>query len=159
MQLRIIIVLLLALRTRAGAQGLRTVPIDSGTLVRLHVSNHQSVRGRLLQPLSPATANLIFCRYPGTPCTAFSDPRVETIPGAQVARLDVATGSHWVRGGLIGAAVGAALGGVFIALGNGLCDTADCKSSSRRAALGPLALGIGIGVLFGSASIVWRPAS
>jgi hypothetical protein len=83
---------------------------------------------------------------------------VQAIPAAQVTHLDIAAGSHWVRGGLIGAGVGALVGGFFILLADGLCDTAQCKTSSRRAALAPLGLGFGLGALFGSASVVWRPA-
>src|SRR6266545_179943 len=155
---KITLTLLVVVHTSASAQQLAAVPLDSGTLVRFHASNTHWVRGRLLQAFRPTSSTLILCRYPAPPCAALSDPHVQAIPAGQVAHLDIAAGSHWVRGGLIGAGLGAAVGGFFIVLGDELCDTADCKTSSRRAALAPLGLGFGLGALFGSAAVRWRPA-
>jgi hypothetical protein len=51
------------------AQDLRVgVPLDSGRLVRLRLDDGTVVRGRLFTPLSSASTEVTFCRYPAPPC-------------------------------------------------------------------------------------------
>ena len=151
------VVLGLALQKAAGAQRLATAPIDSGTVIRMHLANAQTVRGRLLQTFTPSTSALTFCRYPGTPCATLSDPHVQTVPALQVTGLDVAQGTHLVKGAMIGGAIGGLLAFVYFQFGHGLCDTSRCISETDRGALGAFGLGLGLGVAFGSQSVKWRP--
>ena len=141
-----------------GAQQLFTVPLDSGTLVRLRLSG-ELVEGRLLQPLAPTSTDIRFCRYPGNPCFRDSEERVRTLPTTDIQGLDVQNGTRWQRGMLIGGAIGFVVGLVGSLFTNGLCDTGmRCFSDPAAVAMGGMVGGMGWGLLFGSTSIVWRPA-
>ena len=153
---RTALVALVALPAVATAQ--QASSLDSGTVVRFHLATDATMRGRLLMPILPSTPTITYCRYPGVPCRALDDPGVRTVDGAQLAQVDVADGSHWQRGALIGGAIGAALGAFAIALGNGICDTSDCRAAGWRFAGVTLMLGFGLGITFGSTSLSWRPA-
>jgi hypothetical protein len=143
----------------ASAQGLPSAPIDSGTLVRLHfVTKQEPMRGRLLETFTPSSLQLTFCRFATNPCASLADPHARTIPATDVERIEVARGNHLLRGAVIGTLVGAAVAGVFIAVANGVCDTSDCEATGKTFALTTIGLSLGIGLLFGSQSLTWKPA-
>jgi hypothetical protein len=156
LSLRVTLVALVAFPGVATAQQDRS--LDSGTVVRFQMAPGAAVRGRLLIPIRSTTPSITYCRYPGVPCRSLDDPGVRTLDRSQIAHVDVADGSHWQRGALIGGAIGAALGVMGLYLANGLCDTDDCLASGRRGAAVTVALGLGLGMLFGSTSLRWRPA-
>jgi hypothetical protein len=101
---------------------------------------------------------LVFCSYPGSPCISTIEPHAQGIPASQITTLELASGSHWLNGGLIGASVGVVLGGAFVLLNDGLCNTAECRSSGPRTAVGLTIFGFGLGALFGASSPRWRLA-
>jgi hypothetical protein len=158
MRSALIVLLAFPLFGPASAQRLGTAPLDSGTLIRIHLATMQIVRGRLLEPFQPTISPaLVFCSYPRSPCRSTTEPPAKSIPVSQVTTLDVATGSHWLKGGLIGAGVGAVVGGAFIILANGLCDTSNCRSSGPPTAVSLTIGGFALGALFGSSSPRWSP--
>ncbi|MBL0178962.1 MAG: hypothetical protein IPP98_07550 [Gemmatimonadetes bacterium] len=80
---------------------------------------------------------------------------MRTIPVSDLRRLDVSTGSHWRRGGLIGGVIGAAMGVVGTAFAVSMCDTADCASNRDTIViLG----GISSGLTFGALGALWGSA-
>ncbi len=139
----------------ARTQQVATVPIDSGTLVRMDLSRTESLRGRLLRKFSPSDTTLTFCRYPATPCASMAGPHVQTLPAAQVTRLEVAQGTHWIEGASLGALIAGTVAALFISTVGQLCEE-DCGAWNRKFALGTVALGIGVGLAFGSQSVGWR---
>ena len=140
------------------AQRLPPASLDSGTLVRIHLSSTHSVRGRLLKDFNASSAAFTFCPYPAPPCAGTADSRIATIPLDQVIGYDRAIGTHWDRGIVIGGLAGAALGGLFVAAYSELCDTSSCRGEAWRGFAIPFTLGLGLGAAFGSASIKWGPA-
>jgi hypothetical protein len=137
------------------AQRIPTSPLDSGTLVRLHLSPTESVRGRLVTDFTVSSPVFTFCPYPATPCATATDPRISTIPASQVTGIDKAVGTHLGRGLAIGGLLGAALGGLFVEAYSQLCDTSSCRGQAWRGFAVPFALGLGLGGAFGSASVRW----
>ena len=117
--------MLAALGSPAQAQmPLATQPIDSGTLVRIRLDSGTAIRGRLLATFVPGTSQLQLCLYPGRACTGAADPRGHTIETRVVGRLEVAAGSRWRTGAVIGAVLGIAAGG----LGHGFALDSDSHS-------------------------------
>jgi hypothetical protein len=137
------------------AQRLPTAPLDSGTLVRMHLSPTEAVRGRLVKDFTPSSSAFTFCPYPASPCASATDTRISTIPASQVTSIDKAVGTHVGRGLAIGGFIGAALGGLFLEAYSQLCDTSSCRAQAWRGFAVPFALGLGFGAAFGSASIRW----
>jgi len=133
------------------------VPLDSGALLRMHLFSDVT-QGRLLAPASQGSPSLTYCRYPAPPCTSVLDPRAGTIAVAQIIHLDVATGTRWKHGMAIGGVVGGVIGAFFISVGSGLCDTDQCRGTMWKSAAAYLGLGLGLGAVFGSTSVQWRPA-
>lgn len=129
-----------------------TQPLDSGTLVRVHLSSGARLRGRLLARFAPTSDRIVFCRYPGNPCADPAAPGIATIPATSVARIDVAAGNRAALG-----AVGGALGIVAGALlGNATIGAANDTQVGTGGVLVGAALGAVIGALAGSTDIVWR---
>ncbi len=148
----------LVLLPAAVAQQLGAMPLDSGTLIRIKVSAGYAVRGRLLEPFQLSTSpTLVFCSYQGS-CISKTDPHVQAVPIAQIATLEVASGSHWLRGGLIAGGLVAVLGGGYLHLANGLCESPECRSSARRTTITVTIFAFGLGALLGAGSPRWRPA-
>lgn len=151
--LRLVALCLLLVPGVVDAQ--QATSIDSGIVVRMHRADAATIRGRLFTPFQPGNTALVYCRYPAAPC--LNAAATESLAVSAIMHLDVAQGSHWKRGALIGGAVGAVLGGLVIAFANGLCDTSSCRSDAKLAALVPLGMGVGLGAAFGSTSLVWKP--
>ncbi|HUL04494.1 MAG TPA: hypothetical protein VLV16_14835 [Gemmatimonadales bacterium] len=139
------------------AQQHATTRIDSGKVVRIHLMTKASVDGRLVEAFMPASSQLIFCRYPGTPCASATDPHVRTIGVGEVARLEVAQGNHLFKGAVIGTLIGAAVAGSLALVASGACEE-DCAEGRERFILSTVGLGLGLGILFGWQSSVWKPA-
>lgn len=140
------------------AQQVGSIPLDSGTLVRITLLHGHAVRGRLLEPFQPsASPAFVFCSYPAAPCMSRTDSHVQSVPTMEVTALEVAAGSHWLKGGLIGAGIGTALGGGADYLCRGLSDSPSECSHASVIILGAL-WGFGLGALFGSTSPRWIPA-
>jgi hypothetical protein len=155
LKLRILILVLLACPSLAVAQ--QATPVDSGRVVRLHRASGEVMRGRLLAPIQPEAPAITYCHYPGVPCRSLDAPGVRTASRTDVLHLDVAGGSRWKRGALIGGAAGVVMGALMISFAHGLCETSECRSDAEIAALVPVALGVSLGTLFGSTSLTWRP--
>jgi hypothetical protein len=144
--------------TPATARQIGAMPVDSGTLVRVTLVTNTIVRGRLLERFSPSISDtFVFCSYPASPCASKTDPLVRSLPVAKVTKLEVGVGSHWVRGGLIGAGIGTVLMAAGIYFNNGLCESDDCLIS-RAWVISGAAVGFGIGALFGGSSVRWEHA-
>lgn len=134
-----------------------SVTLDSGSLVRVHLSTARSIRGRLVTDLSPSNPTLTYCPYPSPPCTTLLDARVRSLPLTQVTGLEVAEGNHWKNGAMIGGLVGLGIGVLVAGEAPGLCDSSACRRTAWRLGLIPFGFGLGLGMAFGSASIKWRP--
>jgi hypothetical protein len=154
------LVVLIALLSRPGsaiAQELARTPIDSGTLVRMHLSETESARGRLLRTFSQGSASLTYCQYPtATPCSSLTDTRAHTIDASQLLAIEVADGTHLARGLVIGGLIGTAIGVVYAGLEGGLCES-NCADPAVAIAAGA-GWGLALGALFGSQSTRWKPA-
>ncbi|HEX9631349.1 MAG TPA: hypothetical protein VGA02_02710 [Gemmatimonadales bacterium] len=148
--------LLLGASDLRGQPPLLTVPIDSGRLVRVHVSAGQPREGRLLRPFGPDNARLVFCPYPAAPCRTFD--RAVTLSATEAVRLEIRTGSRWKRGVAIAAPIGFALGVLAATMNNGFCEGQGCRISEPAfGLLGAVSIGAW-GALFGSQAVVWGPA-
>jgi hypothetical protein len=135
-----------------------SVPLDSGRLVRLRLDDGTAVRGRLLRPFAADSTEIRFCRYPAPPCTRPDAPGAAVLAAARIAAVEVQRGTGLWRGVAIGAGIGALLGGFTGWLHNGLCDHPGCGTALPFwVAAGGVSGGLW-GALFGSQSVVWRPA-
>jgi len=143
----------------AAAQEPATLPaqtIDSGALVRMHLISGDTVCGRLLARLAPTSARVVYCRYPGSPCSDSTAPGFRRQPVGSIRLLEL--GVHprpiWAYAAL-GGVMG--VGSAWLAqqtLGR-LCDEGQCRPVPWL----PLALaGIVWGVVYASESVTWRPA-
>lgn len=150
------VALTLTICREATTQQFDSLPIDSGTVTRIHVTRTRPVEGRLLQTFTPSSSALTFCHYPGPSCATLSDQHAQTVPVAQVLGLEVHHGTQPLKGALIGGAVSLPLAWSVGTLSYGACDAGHCLSSSRLAALSVLGLGLGIGAFYGSAWDRWR---
>jgi hypothetical protein len=134
-----------------------TVPLDSGRLVRLRLTDGTVVRGRLLEPLSRESGALLFCRYPAPPCSLDSQ-RAVRLHAALVTAVEVKRGTRVWRGIAIGAGIGAALGWFAGSFYNWMCDYYGCGTLVPAWVMaGAIQFGAW-GALFGSQSVVWGPA-
>lgn len=143
----------------AAQDSLVHATIDSGTLVRFHPLSGPPTRGRLLQPLSPSSTIVVFCRYPALPCTNLADSTtLVRLPVDGLERVELQTGTRWATGAWIGGAIGVTLGGLASALGHGLCESTDCGPPvAVEAFISGVFVGL-IGALIGSGSPTWAPA-
>ncbi len=139
----------------AAACAQRPIPLDSGQIVRVRLAA-RTERGRLLAAFSPESVQLRFCVYPANPCSDTSGTR-RAIDPRTLLGLDVRIGSRLREGAAIGFSVGAALGLLFHAFAEGVCDTRDCVPSYPSAVLPPALLLGGLGALFGDSQSIWRP--
>ena len=133
-------------------------PIDSGALVRIRTLSGSAVRGRLFNRLEPSSSHLQLCIYPGRSCTQPSDERVRTFATADISRIDIAAGSRWRTGALIGALLGAASG----SLGHAFAEDSDAHSGpvapeAQFLIIGALG-GALWGAIFGAGFDAWRLA-
>jgi hypothetical protein len=124
----------------------------------MRLADSQLVQGRLVQRLAPTSSDIFFCRYPANPCVTSTDDGLRSLRMANLQGLEVASGTRWARGALIGGIIGAVLNFVGTEFVNALCEDSRCVHNAfGMAAVGALA-GIGWGALFGSMHVVWRPA-
>ena len=108
---RIGVALMFALAVNGRAQiPASAAPIDSGTLVRLHLLGDSIVRGRLIGPLVPPESTIVLCRFPGPPCTATTDPGIAMWPLTSVRQLEVSKGSAAKTGVVVGFLIGLVVG-------------------------------------------------
>ena len=158
---------LLALTLAAG-QLVAQQPLDSASVVRLHLARGGPVQVALLAPFAPELTAVTYrspllrdCGVPRALC------QLRT-PAADARAIEVPHGNHAGRGALIGAGVGGGLGfalGLAIAgtqyecTGVGPCGggPSDAVVVSATTLVGA-ALGAGLGALFGVGSPAWRPA-
>lgn len=132
------------------------VPLDSGRLVRLHLSTGETIRGRLLESFGFESATLSLCRYPAPRCRSIEDAR--KIGASEVEVIEIRIGSRARHGAVVGGSIGAGLGALFGSGVNSLCDTPGCGVSILLVTfLGGLQ-GALWGLLFGSQAVVWGPA-
>lgn len=137
-------------------QPLVSVPIDSGTVVRLHFRNGPPVEGRLTATFTPDSTGF---RYAiGTRISEYRTrfPRNRFTPAANVVAVDVQAGSHSQSGALVGGAVGVGFG----VLGYRLFRS-HCGNCATGLGFGVISLG-GLSALLGSQlggrSYIWKPA-
>lgn len=139
-----------------GAQGVPgPVLLDSGTVVRLHwPGGHE--KGRLLAAFGREAVAVRYCRYPSPVCgeSTLNPPR--TRAAQDLTRVEVRRGSRTRRGALIGAAVGA-LGGLVYLLGSGFGDGPALSTREQVLSVALLAgTWSGIGAFVGSMSDDWK---
>ena len=84
--------------------------LDSGRLVRVQIDSTKFMTGHLLQPFSLQNPSMLLCRSPGTPCTAIDSTNRRIVPIEQLRAIEVAHGSAWLPGAIVGAGLGALLG-------------------------------------------------
>jgi hypothetical protein len=153
-------VLILGVTSRTAlAQGSPvTQPLDSGTVVRLMWQKEPARVGRLLAPLQPASDSVVYCRYPGPPCSSSPSSGREVRLTAELTRVEISHGSRAGRGALIGAGIGVAV------LGLGRIAFADQDSPAPATgqrvagAITFVALSAGVGALIGRGSRQWTLA-
>jgi len=130
----------------AAQDSLVHATIDSGALVQVRLGSGAPVRGRLVEPLTPSSTIIRFCRYPAPACTNPSDTvTIQHLPTSSLRSVEVARGSHWV----IGALVGGLTGGALMAVASG--------SQSDYIAVGVVSIGV-LGAVIGGGSPRWGPA-
>ena len=134
-----------------------TQPIDSGSLVRIRLVSGDQVLGRLVARFGPSTDRMVFCRYPGNPCLDSTAAGLRVQLRSGIAQVEVATGSRAAHGAVIGGLVGLGLGLLEGALISALCDSDNCPQPAALVVAGTVG-GVAWGAIFGSTSIVWRPA-
>lgn len=147
----------------AAQDSLVHVTIDSGTLVRMHPAIGAPFQGRLVQPLTPSSPFILFCRPPARACTDPADTSaIQRVPTTSLIGLDVqrgteaAAGALW--GGLIGIAVGKLVSEIVGSLCAGEAGNRDCgPSGAQYAAMGAVTFGV-IGGLIGGGKPKWNPA-
>lgn len=132
-----------------------TATVDSGTVVRLSLPA-DTVRGRLIAPVQQSALLITYCRYPGVPCNDPLAAGIDSVEVSRVVHLDMANGSNWKRGALIGGAIGGALGGLILVAAQGWCDFPDCENDRLPTALGLTVAGAAIGAVFGATSLTWE---
>ena len=141
----------------AQGQGPRlTQAIDSGALIRLHLSSGDRVRGRVLAHFTSDSGQLVFCLYPRTPCRDLTEPAVRRLPAAAIQQIEVARGNHARQGAVIGGVAGALLGYTSATVGNGLCER-QCADPGLVTLSGVIS-GVLWGALIGSTKPVWIAA-
>ena len=147
----------------AAQDSLVHAAIDSGTLVRMHPATGAPFRGRLVQPLTPSSPFIHFCRNPGPACADPSDTSaVRRVPTAALVGLDVQHGTKWASGALWGALIGIATGKLVSEVVGSVCGgetgNRDCgPSGAEYAALGAITFGV-IGGFIGGGKPKWSPA-
>ena len=159
---------LLAVPAAPAQQVLVTRPLDSASVVRLHLVQGSRVEAELVTALGPESGVIVYrppfhrdCGVPRAVCQFHT-------PVTDVRAIEVPHGNHAGRGALIGAGVGGGLGfalGLAIAgtqyecTGVGPCGggPSDAVVVSATTLVGA-ALGAGLGALFGVGSPAWRPA-
>ena len=130
----------------AAQDSLVHATIDSGTLVRVRLESGALVRGRLVEPLTPSSTVIRFCRYPAPVCTNPSDTiTIQRFPTSSLRSVEVKRGSHWA----IGALVGGLIGGGLMAVASG--------SQSDYVAVGVVSIGV-LGAVIGGGSPRWGAA-
>ena len=135
-----------------------SIPLDSGTLVRMTPQAGAPVLGRLVQKFGPASSELRFCRYSGRPCTEAADSgAIRTMPAASLFRLEVQRGTHLQRGALIGGMAGAALTLIAWAEREPCDQGFDCGPSLGRVLVIFTSGGAALGALLGAVTPAWGP--
>ncbi len=164
---------LLALTLAAGRlvaqQPLVTQPLDSASVVRLHLARGGPVQVVLLAPFAPESTVVTYAPPPYRECGVPRAACQFRTPVTDVRAIEVPRGNRAGRGALIGAGVGGALGfalGLAVA-GNETCVTypsmGGCNGPSNIAVVSATtfvgaALGAALGALFGLGSPAWGPA-
>jgi hypothetical protein len=150
---------LLAAPAGLSAQGgLVYLPLDSSSVIRLHLTGGRRVTGRLLAPFGPDSTRFVWCAGVRGPCGADARSGARVTPAADVTRVETRRGHRAARGAVVGAiaaAVGAAA--VCAATDVGGCDPA--KGGFFSYVLLPTALaGAGVGAIVGAGISVWERA-
>ncbi len=163
---------LLALTLAAGRlvaqQPLVTQPLDSASVVRLHLARGGPVQVVLLAPFAPESTVVTYGPPPYRECGVPRAACQFRTPVTDVRAIEVPRGNRAGRGALIGAGIGGGLGfalGLAIAgsqsecTGVGPCGggPSDAAVVSATTFVGA-ALGAALGALFGLGSPAWGPA-
>lgn len=90
----------------AAQQPPGTWPLDSGSVVRLHLRPRGVQTGKLLTPMARDSTTWRFCVYPAPRCVP-SGPRYVELPAADVSTVELHRGTRWATGALIGTGIGA----------------------------------------------------
>ncbi len=161
---------LLAVPAASAQQVLVTRPLDSASVVRLHLVQGSRVEAELVTALSPESGVIVYrppfhrdCGVPRAVCQFRT-------PVTDVRAIEVPHGNHAGRGAVLGAGIGGAFG---LALGLAFAANQTCVAypgfggdycTKSSAAVVPVTtlvgagLGAGLGALFGVGSPEWRPA-
>jgi hypothetical protein len=148
----------LSARGLVGQGAVISVPIDSGTLVRMVPLAGPPIEGRLVRRFPAVDSTLYACRYPGPPCHDPADSAaIRHVQLTSLLRVDVQRGSHAGIGAVIGGMIGAALFAAGGSLGHSLCETVDCGPSTTTLTIRGALAGTLLGLLFGAALPRWGP--
>ena len=111
-------VLLLLCATAVCGQRPAGLPtVDSGKVVRAWLPSGE-LRGRLLIPLTAGMDSVLYCMYPGPPCTGLAE-RTRWLQLGAAQHLDVQVGTRAGKGAWIGGVYGGLMG-LLGACGKGL---------------------------------------
>ena len=133
-------------------------PLPAGAVVRLTWRGTAPIRARLLAPLPPTSAVVVYCRYPAPDCAGPSPRDTVQQPTAGLERVELRRGTQVRRGAVIGALAGAA--GALVVL-VGTAEQRRAGESGRAVALviGTGLLWGGFGALIGSGHDRWAAAT
>ncbi|MBI1967730.1 MAG: hypothetical protein HYS40_07055 [Gemmatimonadetes bacterium] len=141
-----------------SAQQLVYLPLDSATVVRLHLLRGGTVSGRLLVPFGPDSTRFTWCPAGRGGCRWDAGRTRRLTPAADVRRVDVRRGSRSTQGAVIGGAVLVGVAATFCALTDtGGCDPARGGFLSY-VALPTALVGSGIGAIVGGGIPKWEEA-
>ncbi len=126
--------------------------VDSGLVVRAWVGDVET-RGRLLAPMHAASDSVLYCRYPGPPCSVpIHSSQLGWFHPDDLDHLDVQIGNRAGKGAWVGGVIGVLLFQLGGAFAQGFCES-QCPSDTD-VLVGALVrgglVGGGVGALIGS---------
>ena len=142
----------------AAAQQLVYIPLDSATVVRLHLLRGGTISARLLVPFGPDSTRFTWCLAGrgGRRRDAARTRRVT--PATEVARVDVHRGNRSTHGAVFGAVALVGAAATFCAITNtGGCDPARGGFFSY-VALPTALVGAAVGAIVGGGIPKWEQA-
>lgn len=148
-------VLILGLAATAKAQApIVTRPLDTTTVVRLHLAGGGTGQGRLVVPYTPGSPTFRYCPLPFAGCTG---EREVVLDASRVTRVEVQVGTRAGRGFVIGSGVASLLIVPFFVAAGSWGDTPRVLLIGQGV-LVSLVVGGGLGALIGSSAPSWGPA-
>jgi len=130
--------------------------IDSGRVVRVHLSSGDALQGYLLvmaRPIDP----LVLCRSPGAPCTESDSTNLRRVGPPDVMSVDVRTRTRAPEGVLVGALVGAFLASGAHSFAQSSCESSGCAGPAVSYIIPGMLLVALLGAMVGTGFAYWQP--